>query len=1833
MGNGNTKPPLGPTEFEPEAEELARGLNRQKSTSTPRVNSKRHAPFGDTNAATTIGSSTKTSSGSSPPTPVTSKDRLVAPSSNPLRPAAFSTSPLPTKKNSSTNPNVASPVRVVFSASLERSLGKRRPGGLRCSSSWTSGKLTRDTDDPNTTAAAAAAPIASSSSSSSQRRRWMPKTGDGVGKTIKATGRQASSTAPTPAPTPATTTTRQDKKKGRRRSVPRDSTEAPRQGEEDKAREATTRGGSKTHRWEDGFRRRNRLASPSRLETGGDGDSVTFVETIADLVDNDDGSPEDAEQQCQGDLVRPSRAGADSSLEPVGDEDQKTAGGAAARKEEQGSHSGTGGRGDQHPSRGVRRNGGGNRKGTLPMVKCWEGNAFVKEGGKGGGAEEERRPHGRPVRSRSHADKTFLQRTSSDARNPSSFVVAIDGKSIRNNNRMEAGSAGVAAATTESGGGAVFGRASSEGLGVRQPGGGRGGMRAVRGGGGGGGGGGGTLPSTASSTSPPPQLQLPVASAEDATCFDLSESRSVSSANSLGVVQEQLSVCSSLPPMGGAGNGTGAGGGGAAAADLIFEESSFEDSVASASQASSAERCGVDAFGSGSDANGEGGGGGGGGGGGRGGGGGIGRGGKRGRGGPAPRQRSRSSSDEFVRTRSVGRGLSNLMARIHEQDEFGGNTLESQWKPLPRDLDSRPGAGEVFRVQELSDCDEDGLESELATSSPPAVTAAAAAATVAAVNMGHQRASLELRNLALEREAKQLKTHLRSMGGDDVVNTDRHLHDLRPRPRPHQQRAGEQVLLRRSAAPPPVSDPAPSITHRSGGGGSSSGRNGGSNWRSSGGGDETARGKADVGRARRWSDSRRGGGAAPDPSVIVVHAGRRRSPRAAGEPDNSSSSATPAQDETTVVVHARQPAPSPPRKRGGGGHRVSVAAAATAEPPATSSPVRKLRSNRLRSPVCAAGGASVAQAPPQRGSRGIENVPLLEATGFSALDGLGGTSKSDHRDAEEKPVLADPRQTPRHDSSGEVGENRPLPRLRMEEAERRRGAPAKARPAKKSMNLGGMVSGMKHTLLSRRRSAGDKVTPLVVPAGTRASPAPTPTASGGGGSSSSSSKGKEVVPADAVDPDVHDSAAAAAAAAATAAAAAAAAADDTNAATNTEQAADKARQRGSHRPARGGERGSAVSSSSSVPPQTATTATGAITAMAARERQRGPGVSGGPTRGGRGGGAGEGIPVSGVYPKQALIEGISSATTATPPFEHLLTEDSGEQGAEAATEGVAATSAPAAATVVVAAEEAGAAAVDEVEDIAENSMPVYGRWPATLDARWAEVEFMLCHEVDCEESLQYTIEATEAGLVFMDKLEEKAQELGVLKGQLSRWLLPFNADTSVEEQQAATPRRFQESLLASSATSGAAGGVVGSGGDSGDNSGGGDGGGGGSGSVGLTEEEAEYLTDGARRVRQLVRLKIADDNDLNTAKEALITMSGFFVSISKEAAKRGGDATAFGVLQERRAMSPIMRPPPLPSIPRQAPATAATRATDRHHSATFVSASTKHPDPQKQSDCDGRGAPLTPASTATSASVGKAAGLTAARQGDRNNNVTIIGGGGRTPEANAPSSSDDKNRDDDNDEDKGGVPLPTARTPAAAGKAEAASVARVDEAVATAAAATGSGPLSSANSPLAMGGTKTSATTATPTELTRTPRDSSSSSRSQEKTAAEAAATRATLKTAAAAADTSERPGALRGVGGSRQQARVAGKATMGVSRSSRGRSSASRDSLSTTTASADIAGGERGLAAVSTAAAVPSGLVEHSPRYGAGGASGTALEVAPAGSLVRLKRRQQARTRSNSQR
>lgn len=72
------------------------------------------------------------------------------------------------------------------------------------------------------------------------------------------------------------------------------------------------------------------------------------------------------------------------------------------------------------------------------------------------------------------------------------------------------------------------------------------------------------------------------------------------------------------------------------------------------------------------------------------------------------------------------------------------------------------------------------------------------------------------------------------------------------------------------------------------------------------------------------------------------------------------------------------------------------------------------------------------------------------------------------------------------------------------------------------------------------------------------------------------------------------------------------------------------------------------------------------------------------------------------------------------------------------------------------------ATVTDITSALTKQEAAYERWPAALDARWAEVEFMLCHEVESEESLRLTTEATQAGLVFMEKLEKKAQVTHIL---------------------------------------------------------------------------------------------------------------------------------------------------------------------------------------------------------------------------------------------------------------------------------------------------------------------------------------------------------------------------------------------------------------------------------------------------------------------------------------
>ncbi|CAM9704371.1 unnamed protein product [Chrysoparadoxa australica] len=166
-------------------------------------------------------------------------------------------------------------------------------------------------------------------------------------------------------------------------------------------------------------------------------------------------------------------------------------------------------------------------------------------------------------------------------------------------------------------------------------------------------------------------------------------------------------------------------------------------------------------------------------------------------------------------------------------------------------------------------------------------------------------------------------------------------------------------------------------------------------------------------------------------------------------------------------------------------------------------------------------------------------------------------------------------------------------------------------------------------------------------------------------------------------------------------------------------------------------------------------------------------------------------------------------------------------------------------------------------------------WDSSLSQRWAEVEFMLREPILTDQDLTYSAAASEAGLIYMDKLNSKAKEMGVLQGQLSRWLLPYDAETSVSSQIGSHPAAVLDALPPEAAQC-------------------------------LTAKEVTYLIQGATGVRRLVRVKMADDADLATAKDALKTLATFFAKLSEEARRRGGNCSAYSVLEERRCMSPIV---------------------------------------------------------------------------------------------------------------------------------------------------------------------------------------------------------------------------------------------------------------------------------------------------------------------------------------
>ena len=106
---------------------------------------------------------------------------------------------------------------------------------------------------------------------------------------------------------------------------------------------------------------------------------------------------------------------------------------------------------------------------------------------------------------------------------------------------------------------------------------------------------------------------------------------------------------------------------------------------------------------------------------------------------------------------------------------------------------------------------------------------------------------------------------------------------------------------------------------------------------------------------------------------------------------------------------------------------------------------------------------------------------------------------------------------------------------------------------------------------------------------------------------------------------------------------------------------------------------------------------------------------------------------------------------------------------------------------------------------------------------------------------------------FYFQLNSLAKSLNILRGTLSRWLLPYDNNTRIDEQ-CSTPHSVVDNMPEM---------VRGK----------------------ISERQVHYLVAGANGVRRLVRIKIADDNDLEQARVALLTTINFFKKLQIEANK------------------------------------------------------------------------------------------------------------------------------------------------------------------------------------------------------------------------------------------------------------------------------------------------------------------------------------------------------------
>lgn len=156
--------------------------------------------------------------------------------------------------------------------------------------------------------------------------------------------------------------------------------------------------------------------------------------------------------------------------------------------------------------------------------------------------------------------------------------------------------------------------------------------------------------------------------------------------------------------------------------------------------------------------------------------------------------------------------------------------------------------------------------------------------------------------------------------------------------------------------------------------------------------------------------------------------------------------------------------------------------------------------------------------------------------------------------------------------------------------------------------------------------------------------------------------------------------------------------------------------------------------------------------------------------------------------------------------------------------------------------------------------------PASLQDRlqqqWFELELLLRSSIVSAEDWERTRAAASDAQQFLAQLEDTARELGVLKGVLSRHLLPFDSNTDINDQSNRRELSPRSAAAMREAGLGA-----------------------------LAEMEGgaleQRMIDQAVSLRRLVRVKLADDADVAQAEQAIGQLAAFCEGLESIASATG----------------------------------------------------------------------------------------------------------------------------------------------------------------------------------------------------------------------------------------------------------------------------------------------------------------------------------------------------------